>query len=412
MRIEHARPRLRKILLLLLVIGAVAGGQTAKAFNGHLEAIVPLYPDCEGVSSELRTRLQLEESLDTGRSAKLVAKCRFDALYSDRREHDSKVIPRLEELALTVYLPHVDITMGYTRVFWGKLDQLPPVDVVNPLDYSRLFLEAERSEAKLPVPMLMVSPYFEDESRLELIVVPRFKDAVYDELNELSSPFYPVDFPVPVEKVFPSNTLSNMEYGGRFATTSAEIDWSLYFYNGFQDLPSYRLDADLDKMWAEYIQGDMYGFDCEFLLGNWVARGELAYFNNQGFLSADGTRYLLGESTVGGFGLFKRFGNHYLDFTLLRTSIDVNGMIQDKTNEVTILANVEKRFAYDLKKLRFFSLVNIEAKSFFMRVNYDCNLSENTWLTIMFGNFTGETNDLISRLNSNDYFAVKYKYNF
>ena len=42
---------------------------------------------------------------------------------------------------------------GFTRVVWGRLDEIQPTDVINPLDVSRFFFEG-RAEARLPVALV------------------------------------------------------------------------------------------------------------------------------------------------------------------------------------------------------------------------------------------------------------------
>ncbi len=407
-------PKAHRVLCMAVVVAALAitAAGTSHAFRGSFESGVSLYPDKEGVSSELRSRLKLEEKIVFSRTATFLAGCRFDGLYSDREEQANKVIPRLENLSLTLYLPHVDITMGYCTVYWGKLDQLPPVDVVNPLNMTSMFLKAERSAAKLPVPLLMVSPYFQDESRLDLLVVPYFKSSTWDELNESTSPFWPFSFNQPLEKRLPSHTVRNVEYGGRFSAASAGMDWSIYYFDGYQDLPVYRPDPGGNKVWAEYPRGDMFGFDCELTLGGWVVRGESAYQSNRGYMAKGMNGYVLGKSFTSGVGLFKRFRDNYLDFTFLRTSIDVEREIEEETDEISILTNLESRFSYETKITRLFFIYNVRAKSFFVRSSYSCNLTENTWIELAIGNFGGSAADAVSRLNKSDFFSVEYQYDF
>ena len=48
---------------------------------------------------------------------------------------------------------HADLRAGIGRLSWGRLDEVQPTDVINPIDVARFLLEG-RSEARLPVPFV------------------------------------------------------------------------------------------------------------------------------------------------------------------------------------------------------------------------------------------------------------------
>ena len=41
----------------------------------------------------------------------------------------------------------LDVRAGFARVIWGRLDEVQPTDVVNPLDVSRFFFEGAARRA-------------------------------------------------------------------------------------------------------------------------------------------------------------------------------------------------------------------------------------------------------------------------
>ena len=59
-------------------------------------------------------------------------------------------IVRVHDANVELVGERVDVLAGYARVVVGRLDEIQPTDVVNPLDVSRFFFEG-RSEARLPV---------------------------------------------------------------------------------------------------------------------------------------------------------------------------------------------------------------------------------------------------------------------
>ena len=71
---------------------------------------------------------------------------------------------------------------------WGRLDELQPTDVVNPLDVSRFFFEG-RSEARLAVPLVRARIHAGENVSIEAVYVPIFRRGRFDRLAEDSSPF-------------------------------------------------------------------------------------------------------------------------------------------------------------------------------------------------------------------------------
>ncbi|MBW2038313.1 MAG: hypothetical protein JRI46_01755, partial [Deltaproteobacteria bacterium] len=301
----------------------------AYSLNGYIETRVIYFPNKEDIF-ESRSRFLLEEEVDLKDWLTFYLSGRIDGLLSNREEDENDILVKADDAYLNFSFPKVEVKIGYSKVIWGKLDQLAPTDIINPLDISKLFLEAERKEAKLPVPLFMVSPYFGEASRLDFIVVPLFEEGTYDELNEKSSPFNIVHFPLPVEENLPSKNMKNIEYGGRFSSTFREVDWSIYYFRGFQDFPSYRLDANLNKVKAEYFKGHMFGYDFELVKGKWGIRGEGALLTNVGFQKKDIVDYTKGSSFTGGFGIDRSFGDNYLNFSVLYRKIFVDDVIEEK----------------------------------------------------------------------------------
>ena len=71
---------------------------------------------------------------------------------------------------------------------WGKLDEIQPTDVINPLDVSRFFFEG-RSEARLPVLLARARLHVAENVTIEGIYVPDFRRGRFDQLDEATSPF-------------------------------------------------------------------------------------------------------------------------------------------------------------------------------------------------------------------------------
>ena len=416
---------LRIILVMLFFSFALLPCGPAYSINGYIETIAIYYPHNEDIF-ESRNRLLLEEKADLIDWLTFYLSGRIDGLLSNREQEKHDILEKIDDAYLNFYFPMVEMKIGYSKVFWGKLDQLAPTDIVNPLDISKLFLEAERKEAKLAVPLLMVSPYFGKQSRLDLILVPFFEEGTYDELNEKSSPFNIVQFPPPLEKLpveeeLPSKNLKNMEYGGRFSSTFREIDWSVYYFRGFCDLPMYKLNYRFnpilnrftpDKIKAEYFKNNMFGYDFELVKGKWGIRGEGAFFTGQSFQKKEILDYARGNSFIGGFGIDRSFGDNYLNLSALYRKIFVDDDIEERKEEITLLVNIERKFSYETKVIKLFSIYNIISNSIFLKGTLSVNLLENLWVDLSIGIFEGKEEDTLAKLKDSDFFYIKCKYNF
>jgi len=416
---------LRIILIMLVFSFALLPCEPAYSISGYIETNAIYFPHKEDIL-ESRNRLLIEEKEDSKDWITFYFSGRIDGLLSNREEEKHDILAKIDDAYLNLYFPMVEVKIGYSKVFWGKLDQLTPTDIVNPLDISKLFLEAERKEAKLAVPLLMISPYFGKQSRLDLILVPFFEEGTYDELNEKSSPFSIEKFPPPLEKLpveeeLPSKNLNNMEYGGRFSSTFREIDWSVYYFRGFCDLPMYKLNYRFnpilnefipDTIQAEYFKYNMFGYDFELVKGKWGIRAEGAFFTDQGFQKKGILDYTRGNSFMGGFGLDRSFGDNYLNFSVLYRKIFVDDDIEEKKDEITLLGNIERKFSYETKVIKLFSIYNTMSNSIFLKGTFSIMLLESLWVDLSVGIFEGKDKDTLSKFQDSDFFFIKCKYNF
>jgi len=176
-------------------------------------------------------------------------------------------------------LDQADVLAGVQKVAWGKLDGLPPTDVVNPRDYHDPLVR-DLEEAKIGVPMLQTTWYPPDLPRLgvsglraTLVYVPI---AVPSRLPLIEERWFPPSA-APVSRVVLPRTRSErliddalgfavtlpgdvvvpvsfrtlnhrppkgFEDGGvglRLGGSWREMDWDLYHYTGPETGP----DADL-----------------------------------------------------------------------------------------------------------------------------------------------------------------------
>ena len=238
--------------------------------------------------------------------------------------------PSLEvnEAWTEVHLHSADLRLGMQKVAWGKLDGVPPTDVVNPRDFHDPLVE-DFEERKIGIPMALGTYYLPDLPRLALsevratllwvpiAVPPRL--ALIDErwfpsavapgetfvvsaasLRKLGIPATEdLDVPVALHtaNARPPRALSNGGFGARLGGTWRETDWDLYHYTGPETGPDVDLRSTAMLLSADPLRitsravlrqahdsMHMTGADMATALGGFTVRAEAAWFDDHTYL--------------------------------------------------------------------------------------------------------------------------------
>lgn len=213
-----------------------------------------------------------------------------------------------------------DVRAGLVRVAWGKLDGIPPTDIVNPRDYhDPLVMESE--ERKIGIPMLTGTYHAPFEGagfrglRLQLLYVPiavpsrlpLAEERWFPSSTEPPSHFDISQLGIPgittARVVFgtanhgPPRALDDGGIGARLSGSWRSADWDVYHYTG----PWTGADAVLaptivlkegstvPTIYASLAQThsttSMTAGDVAFPIGPITLRAELAHFNDKPYLS-------------------------------------------------------------------------------------------------------------------------------
>jgi hypothetical protein len=257
-------------------------------------------------------------------------------------EFQNYTTPSLElsEAYADVHLAKADVRVGVQKFAWGKLDGVPPTDVLNPRDFHDPLVQ-DVEERKIGSPAVQGTYYLPELPRLELsglratlIYLPI---AVPSRLALAEERWFPSSIaPVPRITIPKDDPLVASILGGdtplripvRFATRSdrpplrfdagglaarlggtwRDMDWDLYYYTGPETGPNAALRADatlLNVVAAEPGVPDdigeidvridsqlrqahdvihMTGADWAATLGGLTVRAEGAYFDDRPYL--------------------------------------------------------------------------------------------------------------------------------
>jgi len=240
---------------------------------------------------------------------------RYDEVYQSNS-------PFLEfkELYLAHSSSNLDLRMGIQRFAWGRLDEYPPNDLLNPWDYTR-FLAKSLEDRKIGLPSLSAT----------LSKSAWTYDAVW-------VPFpVPYRFPLPNERWFgataasalsqadtveitprepdlPSRTIGNGNIGLR-ARHAGDIEWAINLYHGYDPRPVFKTTrfvisrktgkTMIDPGYVpDFHKITSIGLDGAAVKGAWSLRAEAAYIIN---------RYFNIREELWGYPLFPLSGSYPLN---------------------------------------------------------------------------------------------------
>ena len=198
---------------------------------------------------EWRPRAFLEHRRDVGDHIRLRLSGYVEGLVADRHQAESPttdLIARPQELYVEFVSERADLRLGYSRIVWGRLDELQPTDVVNPLDLAKFFFEG-RAEARMPVAMARARFFLPASTTLEAVVVPQFRPGRFDQLDEPSFGVQPAcrHLAAGTERgPGPRTSWANLQGGARLQTTTGRVDWSVSGYRGFETFGVLQLTPD------------------------------------------------------------------------------------------------------------------------------------------------------------------------
>jgi hypothetical protein len=356
-------------------------------------------------ATELRARVFVEEKADAGTHVRIAASGFVEGLAARRAGDgvtDAIVEPR--DLTFTVHYRRAEVTAGFGRVVWGRLDELQPTDVVNPLDVSRFFFEG-RSEARLSVPLARAALFAGDKASIEAIYVPFFRRGRFDRLDEPSSPFNLAPA-APAEDRSPARIAANAQGGVRANLTTGRLDWSISAYDGFRPFGLYSL-TPAGLLQHTYPRFTMLGADFETATGAWAVRGEVAAFTRDAFQAPSAPVIFEGRSFDAGGGVDRKAGAYRISGEAL-----VHHESHDAATrtDVSLIASADREFARQKYEGRVFAVYNPDSGSGFLRGIVTANLRDNVKLEGSLGWFAGSGDDTISRFATSDFVYLRVRW--
>ena len=442
----YGHERLRRLpaaaavaLPIALVLGA--GTAHAQAPTGHVSVMTDYLPNRQD-TAELRARVFAEQVLDPTPRLVIIGSAFAEGLFARRPDEVGRTgtqesgIVRVHELTVDYRRDRWSILAGYGRTVWGRLDELQPSDVVNPLDISRFFFEG-RSEARLPVALVRGRLFMGERATLEGVYVPFFRRGRFDQLDEGTSPFNPLagaggdivvcqaigcpPLPPAVVERTPSRTFASAQGGARFTATIGRLDWSVSAYRGFEPFGLLRaadgVPGGLSVVALERVHPrfTMVASDFETVRGQWGVRGEVAASLDDSFQDP-AFRIVSGRSIDAGAGVDRKAGDFTLSGTVLvhderyDRPVLQEGSLENGRTDVSLILSADRTFARERYRLRVFGVTNPRESSSFVRTIGIASLRDNVALELSGGWFAGEGRDVVGRFADSDFLYAKLKW--
>ena len=389
--------------------------------DGHVAILADVVPRREAL--ELRPELRL----DLGGRFGADGRVRFgvDALaqgLSARRDGQTVTAAtfRPRDAWIEVGGRHGDLRAGYGRVIWGRLDEVQPSDVINPIDASKFLLDS-RAAARLPVWFARARVVPSDRLTAEAVLVPAFRGGTFDELDEASSPFnlvrgaVPPGLDVPVERVEPATGWATMSGGGRASITIGRVDVAGAVFRGFEPFGVVRLEplgpgaAPPGLVLRErHTRFTMIAGDAETVAGDWAVRGEAAWFTDRMFAGVSRPGLVRGRALDAGVGFDRSAGDlRVFGTVLVRRQWSAEDAAVSAT-DVSLVGSVERAFGRDRYRARAFAVVNPGDAAGFVRGLFSWSVRDNVMLEASVAAFLGDGDDLLSRFKGRDFGFTRF----
>lgn len=424
-------------IILILLCAHSAFAQTPA--SGDVTVTSDFFPNRSN-TAELRARVFAKEVLDptpkllitlSGFAEGLLAR-RPVAPAADLRSRTDGIF-RVEDASVDYKGDGFDVLAGLTRVVWGRLDELQPTDVVNPLDASRFFFEG-RSEARLPVALVRVRGHISEKASIEGVYVPFFRRGRFDQLDESTSPFNiessfvpsgpaclaigcPSSLPIVVRRQDPSNALSNAQGGVRFNATSGRIDWSVSAYRGIEPFGFGALQrpaptAAFVPVDIVYPRFTMLGGDFETVRGTWGVRGEIAAFLDDNF-QRPALGIVKGKSVDAGLGVDRKAGDYRISGTaLVHRETYEEPLDGNSRTDASLIGSADRSFSRERYRVRAFTVYTATDDSAFLRGIMTAKIRDNVALEGSGGWFIGHGRNAVGRFSDSDFVYAQLRYYF
>ena len=218
--------------------------------------------------------LDYEHKFENGWKLKTNAKWYYDAIYdlrdkpysADERKENHHEVELFDAYIEGSLADNVDLKVGRQVVVWGRSDTIRITDVLNPMD-NRKPAMVDIEDLRLPVAMVKLD-YFVGDWRITPMAIVEQR---FSKNPPFGSAFNPMNDPHIAEEK-PNDVTYALSIGAEFS------GWDVNFYAArlYDDAGYIKMGTTPTK---EHEKVTMYGTAFNFLVGSWLFKSEIAYFD-------------------------------------------------------------------------------------------------------------------------------------
>jgi hypothetical protein len=332
----------------------------------------------------------------------------------------------LSELYLDAKLGHVDLRVGKQQIRWGRADGLNPTDNLIPYDYLDTF-----SDVRLAVPALKTDVYL-GQANFGFVWIPFYTPTRLPLIGQRWFPYLPSQVLVPVNQnlvpvnlryqdtqgPMPAGTLGNGQWGIRYNQILSKSEFSLSYFDGFDDIPYYRPNVtplvstsrDLSALVSlrrEYFRVRVAGIDFASSIGPLGVRGEAAYFDQTDPNNLDHMIFVIGVD--------KSWGDWsaLIQYTGQKLSRQIDGVtvFPDLGLRSTMICRVERTLGPS-RSIEIRGALGLRDRGFLLQPTYSLALSNRWRLKVGANVFAGEQNSYLGQFRDSSHANIQLTYAF
>ena len=400
-----------------------------REIHGAVSTLMVAYPNQQD-TRELRTRVLLDMTADAASWLRLRFEGHAEGLVAERTGRVTDAIAAVRDAWAELRLKDVEVRAGYGRLVWGRLDEVMPSDVINPIDTARFFLDS-RADARLPVAFVRSRVFLPSETSIEAVIALPGRRGRFDSLDEPTSPFNLLkDLALPAQaqagvrlrREEPAASWRNLQGGLRVSTTAGRVDMSVAAWRGFESFGILSFEPVsfptepgpiplvVGTLVERYPRFTMIAGDAEMVRGGWAIRGEIAGFIDKTLAGPAGPAK--GKAFDAGIGVDRAAGDYHLFGSVVWHREWFTLPPSSSKEHVNVIASVDRRFSRDRYLARVFGVLNPDDRSGFVRGLASWSVRDNVLLEASGGVFLGEGSDTISRFNDRDFVFLRARYSF
>ncbi len=284
-----------------------------------------------------------------------------------------------QDLFFDAFITSLNLKAGKIIWTWGNADEIKPLDILNPQDYSFLLFKL-LNDRKYSLFGGEATIYLGENFNVQLITINEFKpsetESTIFEFNQIKKIKENSGFILNETEIPDYSVVLNMPYALRAGINIYNIDMHMNYFKGYDYTPV--LESKINTMSVVSFTPvckkiEMFGFDFQRALFSGISiRGEVAYFLSGKYFYLKDDR-LMADLMNGGNGVIQK---HYTQFASgfdvvnmfiddLYFNVQLNGnIIADYSNNISS-DEFDKSIISTLEYLTFEKKLKLKARGFY-----------------------------------------------